>query len=152
VDSSPLLLPLVPAQVFIVTTASEIVATINGKDQGYVHGPLSLKLKLSERLVRACISSSFNLTASVIPAPNRIQILQFLVPPLSLPFDIHRSHYGNVWPDQSTRIVQDCQQLQEILLNGNNNLNTLVLLAHQAYNNMGCVQWARQMSSMSVNS
>jgi hypothetical protein len=117
-----------------------------------VHGPLSLKLKLSERLVRACISSSFNLTASVIPAPNRIQILQFLVPPLSLPVDIHRSHYGNVWPDQSTRIVQDCQQLRATLLNGNNNLDTLVLLAHQAYNDKGWIQWAQLMSGMSANS
>jgi hypothetical protein len=59
VDSSPFPLPLIPTQVFIITTASEIVATTNGKVKGYVHGPLSLKLKLKllERLVHACISS-----------------------------------------------------------------------------------------------
>jgi hypothetical protein len=156
VDSSPFPLPLVPTQVFIITTASEIVATTNGKVEGYVHGPLSLKLKLSERLVRACISSSFCLTASVLPAPNHIQIRQFLMPPLSLlplvAFDIHRSHYGNVWPDQSTRIIQHCRQLQAILLNGNNQINTLILLAHQAYNHLGWIQWAKQMSGMSPDS
>jgi hypothetical protein len=156
IDSSPCPLPVVPHQVFILTSASEIMATTNGKIEGYVHGPLSLKLRLSERLVRACISSSFQRTASVFSVTNQIQIFQFLAPPLSLsslvPFDIHRSCYGNVWPEQTTRVVQDCQQLQAILLNGNNNINTLVLLAHQAYKNMGWIQWAQQMSSMSANS
>jgi hypothetical protein len=156
IDSSPCPLPIVPHQVFILTSASAIMATTNGKIEGYVHRPLSLKLKLSERLVRACISSSFQRTASVFSVTNRIQIHQFLVPPVSLlslvPFDIHRSRYGKVWPDQSSRIIQDCQQLQSILNDGNNQADTLVLLAHQAYNHMGWVQWAGQMSRMSENS
>jgi hypothetical protein len=35
---------------------------------------------------------------------------------------------------------------------GNNQINTLVLLAHQAYNHLGWIQWAGQMSRMSASS
>ena len=156
IDSSPCPLPILPHQVFILTSASEIMSTTNGKMQDYVHGSLSQKLRLSERLVRACISSTFQRTATVFTATDRIQIHQFLLPPVSLlpcvPFNVHRSCYAKVWPDESTRIIQDCQQLQSILDDGNNQPDTLVLLAHQAYNHFGWIDWAAQMSRMSRNS
>jgi hypothetical protein len=64
-NSSPCLLPTLPEQVFILTVASETMVTRNGKIQVYVDGPLSLNLKISKRLVRACIFSSFQRPASI---------------------------------------------------------------------------------------
>jgi hypothetical protein len=153
IESFPCPLLNEPSQVFILTVASEIMVTPNGKVHAYIHGPLSLYLKLSERLVRACIYSSFRRTASVFPALDSVHIRQFLLAPMSqlaqdrfLP-----SHYSNdAWLDQSVRPVCDGHSLQILLDNGNNGTDTLILLAHGAYNHTGWSGWAALMSKMSA--
>lgn len=156
-NSSPCLLPTLPEQVFILTVASETMVTRNGKIQVYVDGPLSLNLKISERLVRACIFSSFQRPASIFPALNHVQICQFLLPPMSLLLSQDRflddpAAYNASWPDQSIRPVLDSVSLQNLFDGGNNNTDTLVLLAHHAYNHFGWIGWAKQMRNMSPNS
>ena len=84
IHSSPFPLPILPAQVFILMVASETMATTNGKIAAYINGPLPFKLKISERLVRACIYSSFQHTASVFLGHNQVNIHQFLLAPISL--------------------------------------------------------------------
>ena len=153
VESYPCPLLNEPSQVFILTVASEIMVTPNGKVRAYIQGPLPLYLKLSERLIRTCIYSSFQRTASVLPGLNSVHIRQFLLAPMSqLQQDrfLPSSYSNNAWLDQSVRPVCDGHSLQILLDNGNNGMDTLILLAHGAYNHTGWKGWATLMCKMSA--
>ena len=80
-----------------------------------------------------------------------MQILQFLLPPKSLmpsiPFFTPRILYRMVWPNETTH---NCTQLKHLLDNGNNQIDTLVVMAHHAYNHIGLVGWASQMCKMNA--
>lgn len=115
--SAPCSLPMRPTQVIIFTIAAEAMATKNGKTHDYVSGPLSTRLQMSERLVRASVSSSFGDTASVFATGNAIHIRHFLAPPISMltgshQFSVPRNDYDAFWPDESIRPISDCIQVR----------------------------------------
>jgi hypothetical protein len=57
--------------------------------------------------------------------------------------------YNSFWLNQAIRPVNDALSLQQLLDTGNDQTNTLVILAHQGCNMLGWMGWAKQMSCMS---
>jgi hypothetical protein len=157
VNASPPCLPVFPSQVLIITVASEAMVTNTQKSRTWVEDTLDFRLRMSERLVRASISSSFNCRASVFAGASLTLIRQFLLPPMSLlsnlnQLSISKGAYENYWPDETVRAISDSEPLQNLLGSGNTQTATLVLLAHQAYDHLGWAGWARLMRKMSDDS
>lgn len=133
------------------------MATKNGKTRDYVYGPLTTRLHMSTRLVRASVSASFGDTASVSAMGSAIRIRHFLAPPISIlacsdRFSVPRVNYNTFWPDESICPISDCLLLQDLLDSGHEQIDTLVLITHHAYNYIGWIGWAKQMSKMSGQS
>jgi hypothetical protein len=127
------------------------------KSRTWVQNTLEFRLRMSERLVRASISSSFNRNASVFEGAALTLTRQFLLPPMSLlsnlnQISVSRNAYDKYWPDESARTISDAEALQNLLDSGNALSATLVLLAHQAYDHLGWVGWAHLMRNMSDDS
>jgi hypothetical protein len=153
IGSSPCHLPTQPHSIFVFTVTAEAMATKKDKARDHVHGPLTTRLHMSERLVRAAIAASFDTPTGAAPIP---QLRHFLAPPLSLlgssEFLVAREEYNAYWPSDTSTPVADYTALQFLLESGHNQADTLVLVAHQAYNYLGWVEWAKKMSKMSGNS
>jgi hypothetical protein len=142
-------------QVFILTVPSETMATKDGKTAKYMLGALDFKLRMTERLVRQCISTSFDgRFASLHAAAGETLIRPFLLAPMSLlvgpvPFVADISDYNAHWP---AKTVGDSSTLQALLDAGNDQQDTLVVLAHHAYSHTDWIGWSQQMKSMTLDS
>jgi hypothetical protein len=157
IGSSPYPIPFDPAEVFVLTVASELVMTRSGKTKKWVEQTLELRLRLSDRLIRTSIMASFSHPASIFQGTAPTLISHFLLPPISAisgvtRFKVQKNSYGRIWPDESMRPVRDCVEVQNLLDCGNDQKVTLVLLAHRGYDHIGWIGWAEQMRNMSVNS
>jgi hypothetical protein len=157
IGSKPYPLPFDPTEVFVLTVAAELMTSQSGKTRKWVEETLDFRLRISERLVRTCISTSFGHSASIYPTTARTLISHFLLPPMSsiagfTRFNIPKSTYSPLWPDESARPIRDCIPLQNILDSGNGQRDTLIVLGHHCYDHIGWIGWARQMCNMSNNS
>ena len=146
----PAVLPMNPSQVFIITIASELILGSQQKARTWVHDVLDFRLRMSERVVRTSIHATSQGT-------TRTLIHQFLLPPMSLLHDrirlsISKDKYDKYWPDPAVRAVSDSNLLQDLLDSGAGQMATLVLLAHQAYDHLGWIGWARLMRNLSDDS
>jgi hypothetical protein len=152
INATPVSLAIYPAQVLIVSIASASISASTNQTQRHME-ILENRLCWSERLVRMSVSTSFQTNASVHSTNAPIQIRQFLLPPIFLlsesRFTVPKTQYNSFWPNQAIRPVNDALSLQQLLDTGNDQTNTLVVLAHQGCNILGWMGWAKQMSCMS---
>src|ERR1700734_4292470 len=101
--------------------------------------------------------ASFSHPASIFRGTAPTLISHFLLPLISVlsgttHFDVPKTLYSRIWPDESICPVRDCTEVQNLLNSGNDQEVTLVLLVHHGYDHIGWIGWAEQMRNMSRNS
>jgi len=154
VGSKPAALFHIPQQILVITLPAAAIQYRPNKAQKYLPG-LEYKLQMSERLIRCTIQTHHDVIVSARNPLAPVQIRHFLLPPhnsslnIQVP-NVHRDQYAKAWP--SSVNVSDGKDLFKLFNNGNNGVDTLVLLAHSAYQNTGITQWAHEMRHFSNGS